>query len=134
MGITDRKYIKRIFKNSVFLFLVMGGCSTGIDFILYMVMSRSISVTVSKGISMIAASIFSYLMNKKYTFRNKEKTDFGYLFRFYLIFAVNFLTNLFINYMVLYHTGYKIAAYIIATCCGMTVNYLGQKYIVFKRK
>ena len=51
---------------------------------------------------------------------------------------VNFIvwknTNLSINYLIFSNTGYKLLAYVAATACGMTANYLGQRFIVFERK
>jgi putative flippase GtrA len=113
---------------------MVGGCSTGIDFVLYMLISLKLPITISKGISMIVSSIFSYYANKNYTFGNKEKTNVGYFIRFYLVFAANFGTNLGVNYLIYHSTGYKLIAYVMATACGLTVNYLGQRFFVFSKK
>ena len=123
--------IQELFKSSVFIFILVGGCSTGIDFVIYMLLSCKLQITISKGISMIVASIFSYFVNKQVTFNNREKTNLRYIFRYYLVFAINFGTNLGINYLIYHYLGTKIIAFVLATICGMTVNYLGQKYFVF---
>ena len=57
----------------------------------------------------------------------------GYLVRFYLVFAANFAANLGINKMVYERTGQKTLAFILATLSGMMVNYLGQRFFVFKK-
>lgn len=80
---------------------------------------------------MILASVFSYIANKSFTFKNKSKENIRYLIRFYTVFAVAFAANLGVNYLVFQYTGYKIAAFILATLCGMSVNYLGQRFFVF---
>lgn len=125
--------VKKIFGNSLTKFVIVGGCSTAIDFTIYMLLSLSLSITLAKGIAMCISSIFSYIANKRFTFDNKEKTDAGYIFRFYIVFAANFGTNLGVNYLIFQNSGYKLFAYVLATVCGMTVNYLGQKFFVFKK-
>ncbi|MCH5342433.1 MAG: GtrA family protein [Acetatifactor sp.] len=120
--------------NIILKFLIVGGCSTGIDFVIYILLSMKLPITLSKGISMIISSIFSYIANKSFTFENKDKTDVWYIIRFYLVFGANLGTNLGVNYLVFNCTGYKLLAYLAATICGMTVNYLGQKFLVFMRK
>lgn len=127
------KRIKKWLSNQILRFLLVGACSTGIDFIIYMLLSFKLDITVSKGISMIASSLFSYFVNKNYTFVNEEKTDLKLLIRFYLVFATNLIVNLSINDLVFCCTGSKIIAFICATLCGMTVNYVGQRCIVFKQ-
>ena len=69
-----------LLSSSIVKFLLVGGCSTGLDFVIYMLLSLRLPITVSKGISMILASVFSYVVNKQYTFENKEKTNAVYLF------------------------------------------------------
>ena len=116
-----------LLSSSIVKFLLVGGCSTGLDFVIYMLLSLRLPITVSKGISMILASVFSYVVNKQ----NKEKTNAVYLIKYYLTFAANFAVNLSVNYLVYSSTGYKLTAYVLATICGMTVNYLGQRFFVF---
>ena len=122
---------KMILDNKLVKFIIVGGCSTGIDFLVYMFLSVKMSANIAKAISMVAASVFSYCANKKFTFRDGNKTNVGYLLRFYVVFIANLFVNIFINHVVLELTGYKIIAFVIATVCGMTVNYFGQKLFVF---
>lgn len=129
-----KKIIGKILDNSLFKFILVGGCSTGIDFVVYMLLSTKLDITISKGISMIVASIFSYIVNKNFTFNNKDKTNIGYLVRYYIVFAVNFATNLGVNYFVYKISGYKLFAFVLATIMGMAVNYIGQKFFVFVTK
>lgn len=124
----------RILKNNLFRFLIVGGCATLVDFVVYMLLSARIDITLSKAISMILSSIFSYFVNKNFTFNNRDKTNVSYIVRFYIVFAANLAVNLGINFLVFYRTGQKLPAYILATAGGMTVNYLGQRFLVFNRK
>ena len=124
----------KLLSSKIVRFVLVGGCSTGIDFVIYMLLSMQMPITISKGISMITASMFSYFANKRYTFANKEKTTLAYLIKFYLTFVANFMVNLGTNYFVYSKTGLKLLAFVMATICGMTVNYIGQRFFVFKKE
>ena len=124
----------KLLSSKIVRFVLVGGCSTGIDFVIYVLLSMQIPITISKGISMISASVFSYFVNKQYTFSNKEKTTLAYLIKFYLTFGANFMVNLGTNYFVYSKTGLKLLAFVMATICGMTVNYIGQRFFVFNDK
>ena len=117
----------KLLSSKIVRFVLVGGCSTGIDFVIYVLLSMQIPITISKGISMISASVFSY-------FVNKEKTTLAYLIKFYLTFGANFMVNLGTNYFVYSKTGLKLLAFVMATICGMTVNYIGQRFFVFNDK
>lgn len=129
-----KRILAKLMRNSIFKFILVGGCSTGIDYIMYILLSLKLPITASKGISMIVASIFSYVINKIFTFENKDKTNMRYLIRFYFVFIINLGTNLVVNYLVYQNTGYKSFAFVLATLCGMIINYSGQKFFVFERK
>ncbi len=128
--------MKNFFKNctnaSTVRFCIIGVCSTTIDFIFYMIFSTKLHILWAKCISMLISSVFSYFLNKSWTFRNTEKTNIRYLFRYYLSFAANIGTNTLINYIVFSLTQNKIPSFVIATACAMTVNFLLQKYFVFR--
>ena len=66
----------KLLSSKIVRFVLVGGCSTGIDFVIYVLLSMQIPITISKGISMISASVFSYFVNKQYTF---GKDDVGIL-------------------------------------------------------
>ena len=118
--------------SSVFRFLLVGGTSTLFDFILYMALSPHVSVTIAKSVSMLLASLFSYALNKQFTFKDKTPSNFSHLLRFYIVFLANITVNVAINSILFAFTTRKIFSYIIATLLGMTVNYFGQRYFVFK--
>ena len=126
--------IRAIAKNSFLRFVLVGGVSTGIDFLVYMVLSGFLPVAVSKAFSMIAASVFSYAANKRFSFRNKKKTTVLSIARFYLVFVANLAANVGINSLIYGITGLKIPAFVVATLCGMAVNYCGQRFFVFRNE
>ena len=114
-------------------FIVVGGLSTIIDYGIYMLLSQYFLIELSKGISMMAASVFSYGVNKRFTFKNYEHTTSKYIVRFYVVFLANLIINMTVNTVVYRVTHLKTLAFIFATCAGMTVNYMGQKFFVFRK-
>ncbi len=117
---------------NVIRFLIVGGISTLMDYIIYMVISIKFNLIVSKCISMICAGIFSFVNNKTWTFRINEKVNTRMLFLYILTQLINIGTNTTINYLMFGITHIKTISFIIATFVAMVVNYLLQNYVVFK--
>lgn len=126
--------MKKLFQWKLFRFLITGGCSTGIDFVIYIFLSRSVNLSVAKTISMCTASIFSYFINKKWTFQDKKAVYTAQVFKYILAQAVNLGVNVGMNAAMysLFHQ--KVIAFVLATGTAMTVNYLLQKRFVFPGK
>lgn len=123
---------KNKLEYQILMFIVIGGLATTIDFIIYSYLLDFISINFSKLISMLVSSLFSYFMNKIFTFNKGKNYNSKYLIKFYIIFLLNLLTNIFANYYVYKWTSIKISAFILATLFGMIVNFIGQKFFVFK--
>ena len=123
--------MKNTLSKQFFRFIVVGGLSTIIDYGIYMLLSQHFLIELSKGISMMVASVFSYGVNKRFTFRNHERTNSRYIVCFYAVFAINLIVNMTVNAIAYRMTHLKTLAFILATCAGMIVNYLGQKFFVF---
>ena len=88
---------------------------------------------IAKGASMIAASVFSYILNKTLTFKVRKKTDTGMVVRFYIVFVLNLLANVSVNWLFYSLLQTKVIPFILATAAGMAVNFLGQKHFVFHK-
>lgn len=129
-----KRAIKKESFREIFLFAFIGGCSTALDFILYLLFLNVVNVIIAKGTSMIAASVFSYIMNKTLTFKVRKKTDAGMVVRFYIVFVLNLLANVSVNWLFYSLLQTKIIPFILATAAGMAVNFLGQKYFVFRER
>ena len=81
---------------------------------------------------MLISSLFSYFMNKFFTFNKSKNNNQKYLIKFYIIFLLNLLMNIFVNYYVYKLTSIKLLNFILATLFGMTVNFIEQKFFLFK--
>ena len=120
-------------KNAkIIKFLITGGSSTLLDFIVYMTLSSSLGITISKFMSMTISSIYSFFINKNWTFLNKEKVSSILVIKYILCVIINITINSFTNLLVYNLTGNKIISFIIATGVAMIANFLIQKEIVFK--
>ena len=95
MGIINEK---NKLEYQILMFIVIGGLATIIDFIIYNYLLAFISINFSKLISMLVSSLFSYFMNKIFTFNKGKNYNSKYLIKFYIIFLLNLLTNIFVNY------------------------------------
>lgn len=121
-------------RKNILRFCIVGGATTCIDFIIYILVSKMCSITIAKCVSMFAASLFSYVFNKVWTFENDDKNNGRYIWKFYVTFGVNMSINVSVNALVfgIYHN--KIIAFVIATGCATIVNFLLQRLWVFKIK
>lgn len=121
-------------RKNIIRFLVVGGTSTLIDFIVYMLLSTQVPISSSKLLSMCCASVFSFIMNKKWTFESRERTHFFMIVKYIVAQCINIGTNVSINQFVFEISRSKLFAFAIATGCAMCVNYLLQRLLVFKRE
>ena len=117
---------------SIYKFVVSGGIATGIDFVCYMLLRQFTWPSVAKTISMLIANVWSYLVNKRWVFVSERKTDARMVGSYVIVQALNLGTNVGVNSLMLYLTGYVILSFVIATLCATIVNYSLQKLIVFK--
>ena len=95
-----------------------------IDFFVYYFLSfyLNIDVNLSKGISFIAGSVNSFVLNKKITFFSIEK-GFKEPLRFSLVYLSSLLVNYFDNFL----------PFIISTSLSVLINFTGLKFFVFKK-
>lgn len=121
----------RRFKKE-FKFIIVGGSSTLLDFIIYMLLSNKLDIVISKIVSMTIASVYSFFINKNWTFSNKEQINIILIIKYIIGQILNIIINTSVNALVYNLCNYKIIAFICATIIAMVFNYLFQNYIVFK--
>lgn len=124
----NKMFFKRLFR-----FCIIGGITTIIDFIIYWFLSKSIDISLAKICSMLCASIFSYFINKSWTFENSDNKHIRYIWRFYIVFVINIILNT-SNKLAYEKTRNKIFAFIVATGCATIINYLLQNFWVFRKE
>jgi len=140
--------IKKITQNKflhqeILYFLSIGLFTTSIDFILYSIGQHFVSYSIAKACSFMLATCFSYLLHKHFTFRQKQhkiKNMFRFAILYFLSMGLNVLMNslsiallsacIFISWLT--HREILISAFLIATGFSTIVNFLGQKFWVFR--
>lgn len=115
-------------------FAGVGAISTSIDFILYMFIGNFVHIALAKFISISIASIFSFIINKHWTFHDSHRTDWKYATRYIISQLGNITVNVSTNYIVFSITKSRLFAFICATGLAMIVNFFLQKTFVFIHK
>ncbi len=126
--------LMRAADSSFFRFLLVGGTTTAIDFVIYTVLGRQLPPVPAKLLSMLCSTLFAFFVNKNWTFRNKEQGLLVSLGKYYLAQAANIAANVTVNAVLLHITGRRILAFVGATGIAMCVNYLLQRLFVFRKK
>ena len=132
-------------KREISRFFVSGLCAVGTDMFFYYLLSRFIGVSWAKGISFCLGTVTAYLMNKYYTFGQTQK-DLKEVLRFIILYIFSLSVNVFINFISLYCLSKysifdvilvkenmdKLIAFLLATGASTCINFIGQKFWVFK--
>ena len=121
-------------------YIISGVLATGTDFVIYSILSKwFLGYDTAKTISFFSGTIVAYLYNKYITFGHHEKS-FSEITKFLILYSLSMVCNVTIN-----HIGIlildklvvvKIAvfcAFILATLVSMAINFMGQKFWVFKK-
>ena len=132
----------KIVDQTTWKFLLVGIINTivgtGVMFVCYNVFG--LSYWVSSGANYVVGSMVSYLLNKYFTFQNKEKS-----FKIVARFVVNIAFCYFIAYgaakpfvrWILSGCSVKIqenGAMLVGMCLFVVLNYFGQRYFAFRTK
>jgi putative flippase GtrA len=106
-----------------------------IDAVVYyiMVVYQITTPSIAKRISFIVGSIWVFVANKFFTFK-QPKFKISEFPLFALLYTCTLLINSFIHDLVLDQFRYEGLAFIFATGTSTILNYIGQKWIVFKNK
>lgn len=130
-------------------FILVGILNTFLDLgVLNILISVSgitsgLNYSVFKGVSFLAAVINSYFWNKFWTFRKSATSESGKEFlQFFIVSAIGFGINVGVASLVVNIIGTQFAiseeiwanvGAVVATLIAMAWNFIGYKFIVFKR-
>lgn len=121
-------------RSSLIRFLLAGATTTLCDYAIYMLLSSFAPIGISKVISMAIACVLSYFINKYWSFKSTGSVTLGQTAKFLGSQVVNIGLNTATNYLMFMTLQSKTLAFIVATAISMCVNYLLQKYWVFRRR
>jgi putative flippase GtrA len=117
--------------KEIIRFIVVGSVAVLIDFLIYNLCLNVFSTILSKIISFISGSTIAFVANKWWTFglkNNKSKE----IIKFGLLYLFTMLLNTVTNNLIFNSIDDKNLSFIFATGLSSILNFLGQKYWVFK--
>ena len=131
-------------KKEIVRFTVSGCCAVATDMLFYYLLSHFLEISLSKGLSFCLGTVTAYLMNKYYTFGQKEKNAKEVL-RFITLYLISLSINIGVNKISLAllpvplnyinvaanYQLIKLSAFLFATGASTVINFLGQKFWVF---
>jgi putative flippase GtrA len=147
-----RVVIKQITK-----FFIIGVSAVIVDLVIYYFLSDllGLNTDISKASGFLIGTVYTYFLNKKWTWRYTEKSNKNMVTMFGLVYAVSFVFNILINkygllwipdrnvfldvtidqdkYSIFAFKGGKFLAFFLATVVSAVINFLGQKFLVFKQ-
>lgn len=114
-------------------FCVGGGSAVIVDYIVYLLLKMVMEISMAKALSFIAGAIVGFLINKYWTFNSPVFKGYEVI-KYVFLYACSATVNTFVNDIVLGMCGMVAAAFIAATGCSTIINFLGQKFFVFRKK
>ena len=134
--------VKKFMDLTTLKFLVVGVVNTlvgtGLMFVLYNIFS--VNYWISSASNYIVGSIVSYFLNKYFTFQNKERSAKQ---------VIRFIVNITLCYLIAYGLAKPAVSAVLSgisenvqgncsmlvgMCLFVALNYLGQRFFVFKKE
>lgn len=116
----------------MFRFIITGSSAVGTDYLTYYILSKGLDTSLAKGISFLAGTVLAFVLNKYWTFRS-GKYSLVEIFKFIGLYCGSLLVNILVNEMVLLlYENWIFMAFIFATGTSTIINFIGQKWWVFK--
>ena len=127
--------------KQIFIFGIIGVSNAAVDFCVYIALTRGFSFwtqyyLLANTISFLIASVYSFFMNKKFSFKDKDpKNHFIKYIKFLATTVISFLIvqlclYIFVEYL---HT-FDIYGKIIGIILGAIWNFIIYKTVIFKSK
>jgi putative flippase GtrA len=118
-------------KKELKRFLVAGLSAVGTDLGTYYLFLNVLPNDVAKAVSFFLGTIVAFAINKYWTFEKKEKS-YSEIIRFSILYSVTLGANVLANKLVLDNTRIVFFSLIMATGVSTLLNFIGQKFWVFK--
>lgn len=120
-------------KKELKRFLVAGLSAVGTDLATYYILLNffNIDVDIAKAISFLLGTVVAFIINKYWTFEKHEKS-YGEIVRFVFLYSVTLGANVLTNKIILDISNVVIIAFLIATGISTVLNFIGQKWWVFR--
>jgi putative flippase GtrA len=120
------------FSKEFFRFLIIGFIALFLDLAIYWLLFSVVSIFMAKLISYVIATFFTFLGNKFWSF--KRSGFFGFqIFSFLGLYVISSLINANVNKYAFVLLNQKLTAFLIATGVCLFFNFIGLKFLVFKK-
>lgn len=120
-------------RTQLLRFLVVGSSAVATDFLSYFFLLNLLSHAPAKTISFILGTIVAYVFNKYWTFEQPRR-DRTEIIRFIILYSMTLGANVLVNQIALYlFPSLILLAFLAATGTSTILNFIGQKWWVFKR-
>jgi putative flippase GtrA len=121
-----------LIKKELKRFIVAGICAVTTDLVAYYLLLMVLPLNISKGISFLLGTVVAYIINKYWTFEKKEKS-YREMFQFGILYGFTLGANVLVNKIVLdLSNNTIILGFIVATGVSTILNFVGQKWWVFR--
>ena len=116
-------------------YILVGFSTVLIDFIIYKFLIKFIVIYLSKTISFLSGTFFSYQLNRTWTFKS-GKTKLLQFIKYLIIHITSLIINVFLNSLLLntfpknYYLSYEVS-FLIATLTSAIYNFLFIKKFIF---
>lgn len=127
------EWIKSKFEiKEILKFLVGGGSAVVVDALFYGILKAYIDFSVAKAISYILGAFVGFIINKLWTFESK-KFKVAEIYKYIILYACSALVNTGVNKFVIWIIPSTVFAFLCATGTSTVMNFLGQKFLVFRK-
>lgn len=121
-------------KKQIKMFLVAGFSAVATDMSVYYLLFTFLDHSSAKAISFISGTVVAYILNKYLTFEQKRKS-YSEMLRFGILYVTTLGVNVAVNKVsLILLSGWIFIAFLLATGTSTVLNFLGQKFWVFKVK
>ena len=126
------KNLNSINKQEILKFLVGGGTAVIVDFFTYKIfMILGLERTIAKTLSFIYGSIVGFIINKYWTFKS-PKFQIKEILKYTVLYILTAFINSQVNKYTLLLFGNEMFAFLCATGVSTVLNFLGQKFLIFR--
>jgi putative flippase GtrA len=112
-------------------FIVAGFFTVFTDASIYYILLNYFQHDIAKAISFICGTLVAFVINKYWTFQ-QVKYYHKEMASFFILYGIAFLVNVGMNGFIVFIGGTFLIAYLFATGISATLNFLGQKFLVFR--
>jgi putative flippase GtrA len=120
-----------LIKKELKRFLVAGISAVATDLATYYVLLNFFNTDISKAISFLFGTMVAYFINKYWTFEKIEKS-YVEIIKFGFLYSTTLGVNVMTNKIILDMFSITLLAFLIATGISTVLNFIGQKWWVFR--